>query len=136
MLRNTSSVLPRVSSLGLLFALLISACTKSSPTDLYPTYDPFSPLNGTNAPGVVQVGENTSSARLAGTTPTRAPISGAIIARNPPPSPHTPAPISVAIPARNPASSSTTPTPDQPHPLPTKRDFLDQNTVQAGDTLG
>src|SRR4026208_1346860 len=106
MLRNTSSVLPRVSSLGLLFALLISACTKSSPTDLYPTYDPFSPLNGTNAPGVVQVGENTSSARLAGTTP-------------PPP------PISVAIPARNPASSSTTPTPDQRHPLPTKRDFLD-----------
>ena len=110
-------MLPRVSSLSLLFALLISACTKSSPTDLYPTYDPFSPLNGTNAPGVVQVGENTSSARLAGTTPTRAPIS-------------------VAIPARNPASSPTTPTPDQPHPLPTKRDFLDQYTVQAGDTLG
>ena len=35
----------------LLFAILISSCSPSSPTDLYPTYDPFAPLNGTTAPG-------------------------------------------------------------------------------------
>ncbi len=117
MLHNTSSVLLRVTSLCVLFTLLISACSTSNQSDLYPTYDPFAPLNGTNAPGSIQAGENVVSTRLAGPTPTRAPIS-------------------VVISARNSNSSSTTPTPDQPHPLPTQRDFLDQYTVQAGDTLG
>jgi murein DD-endopeptidase MepM/ murein hydrolase activator NlpD len=40
------------------------------------------------------------------------------------------------VPARGSSSSSTTPTPDPPHALPTQRDFLDQYTVQSGDTLG
>jgi len=42
----------------------------------------------------------------------------------------------VTLPARDPNSGLTPPTPDFPHPLPTQRDFLDQYTVQAGDTLG
>src|SRR3989304_1014864 len=117
MLRNTSSVLQRITSHILLFMLLISSCSSSSPSDAYPTYDPFAPLNGTSAPGAIPVGENVLATRPAGPTPTRAPIS-------------------VAIPARKSNSTFTTPTPDMPHPLPTQRDFLDQYTVQAGDTLG
>jgi LasA protease len=46
------------------------------------------------------------------------------------------APITVNVPARSSNSFSTTPTPDLPHALPTQRDFLDQYTVQPGDTLG
>jgi LysM repeat protein len=42
----------------------------------------------------------------------------------------------VIIPQPNPNSVETTPTPDFPHALPTQRDFLDQYTVQPGDTLG
>jgi LysM repeat protein len=42
----------------------------------------------------------------------------------------------VTLPARNPNSALTTPTPDSPHALPPQRDYLDQYTVQAGDTLG
>ncbi|HLF73426.1 MAG TPA: LysM peptidoglycan-binding domain-containing protein, partial [Anaerolineales bacterium] len=118
MLRNTSSSsLHLVSHISLL-ALLVSSCSTSSSSDAYPTYDPFAPLNGgTNAPGAVPVGENTSPGRAAGPRPTRAPLS-------------------VPIPTRDPDSASTTPTPDSPHPLPTQRDYLDQYTVQAGDTLG
>jgi LysM repeat protein len=40
------------------------------------------------------------------------------------------------VPSPNPNSAKTTPTPDFPHALPTQRDYLDQYTVQAGDTLG
>src|SRR5258705_6655406 len=112
MLRNTSLILLRLTSYILLFTLLVSSCSSSSPTDLYPTYDPFAPLNGTNAPGVIPVDGNISSDRGAGPTPTRASLS-------------------VPIPTRNPQSVSATPTPDLPHPLPTQRDFLDQYTVQA-----
>ena len=117
MLRNTSSSSLRLTSYVFLFAILISSCSPSSPTDLYPTYDPFAPLNGTTAPGSIPAGENSSLDRAGGPTPTRASLS-------------------VPIPTRNPQSAGTTPTPDPPHPLPTQRDFLDQYTVQAGDTLG
>src|SRR5688500_7739228 len=117
MLRNTSSSSLRLISYVLLFAILISSCSPSSPTDLYPTYDPFAPLNGTTAPRSIPVGENSSLDRAGDPTPTRASLS-------------------VPIPTRNPQSAGTTPTPDPPHPLPTQRDFLDQYTVQAGDTLG
>src|SRR3990172_1752979 len=116
MLRNTSSSSLRLVSHILLLALLISSCSTSSSSDAYPTYDPFAPLNGTNAPGAVPVGENTSPGRAAGPRPTRAPLSVPILTRDPDP-------------------ASTTPTPDSPHPLPTQRDYLDQYTVQAGDTL-
>ena len=43
-------------------------------------------------------------------------------------------PLSVTLPARN--ASLASPTPDAPHPLPPPREFVDQYTVQAGDTLG
>ena len=46
------------------------------------------------------------------------------------------APITLKVPAPGSSSSSTTPTPDPPHALPTQRDFLDQYTVESGDTLG
>src|SRR3990172_9914654 len=117
MLRNTSSVLLRLTSHVLLITLLIASCSSSSPSDAYPTYDPFAPLNGTSAPGAIPVGENVLATRPAGPTPTRAPIS-------------------VAIPARKSNSTFTTPTPDMPHPLPTQRDFLINNTSQPGANFG
>lgn len=46
------------------------------------------------------------------------------------------APISVVIPNRNSNSFSSAPTPDSPHSLPTPREYMDQYTVQPGDTLG
>ncbi|HET9587491.1 MAG TPA: LysM peptidoglycan-binding domain-containing protein, partial [Anaerolineales bacterium] len=116
MLRSNSLSPWRFTSCGVLLALIISSCSPTLPSDVYPTYDPFAPLNGTSAPGAIPVGGSGAQDR-AGPTPTRAALS-------------------VPIPTRNPASIGTTPTPDPPHALPTKRDFLDQYTVQAGDTLG
>jgi LasA protease len=102
----------------LLLILFISSCSTSNPSNLYPTYDPFAPVNGASSQvAPVQVGEFVRSTQIAGPTPTRAPIS-------------------VTIPQRNQNSISTTPTPDLPHALPTQRNFLDQYTVQSGDTLG
>lgn len=102
----------------LLAALLISSCGSVNSSDAYPTYDPFAPLGGSGTQvAPVSVGEVIQATRPAGPTPTRAPLS-------------------VTMPPRNPNSSSTTPTPDLPHALPTQRDFPEQYTVQAGDTLG
>jgi len=113
-----SSFAARITIGFLLVTLFISSCTSSSPTEAYPTYDPFAPVGG---PGTqvapISVGEVIRPTRTAGPPPTRAPIS-------------------VTLPPRNPNSAETTPTPDLPHALPTQRDFLDQYTVQAGDTLG
>ncbi|HUE98440.1 MAG TPA: LysM peptidoglycan-binding domain-containing protein [Anaerolineales bacterium] len=102
-----------------LITFLISSCSSSNPSDLYPTYDPFAPINGTGSEvAPVPAGDVMQPLRTpAGPAPTRAPVS-------------------VNIPPRDPNSSSTTPTPDLPHALPTQRDFLDQYTVQSGDTLG
>ncbi|MGB8981950.1 MAG: LysM peptidoglycan-binding domain-containing protein, partial [Anaerolineales bacterium] len=102
----------------LLVTLLISSCTTSSPTEQYPTYDPLAPVNGSGtvvAP--IQVGEVIRSTRTAGPTPTRAALS-------------------VTVAPRDPNAALTTPTPDLPHALPTQRQFIDQYTVEAGDTLG
>ncbi len=109
----------RIITYALLFTLLVSSCSPSS-SQAYPTYDPFAPVNGTSvAPAPIQPGvivqANTTTPR--GPTPTRAPIS-------------------VTIPQRNSNSGFGTPTPDAPHPLPPLREFVDQYTVQAGDTLG
>jgi LasA protease len=102
----------------LLVAFLISSCNTSGSADQYPTYDPFAPVGGGNTQiSPNSGGEAIQSTRSGGPTPTRAPIS-------------------VSIPSPNPNSSLTTPTPDPPHALPTQRDFLDQYSVQAGDTLG
>ncbi|MCC6299065.1 MAG: LysM peptidoglycan-binding domain-containing protein [Anaerolineales bacterium] len=102
----------------LLITALLASCSASSATP-YPTYDPFAPVTGeafTPAPiqpGVIIQATKTPS----GPTPTRAPIT-------------------VKIPTRNSNSSIGAPTPDSPHPLPSPREFIDQYTVQAGDTLG
>ena len=37
----------RLTTWFLLVALLLSSCNKSNPSDAYPTYDPFAPVNGT-----------------------------------------------------------------------------------------
>jgi len=105
----------RIITYVLLVTLLISSCS-SSASQAYPTYDPFAPVGSTSVvPVQVQQGEIVQSTTTPrGPTPTRAPIS-------------------VIIPQRN---SNATPTPDAPHPLPPPRQFVDQYTVQAGDTLG
>jgi len=98
------------------FALLISACSSSS-SNAYPTYDPFAPVDATNAVPDIQEGAVVNSTTAPrGPTPTRAPIS-------------------VTLPARQ-SGIDTSPTPDSPHPLPPPREFVDQYTVQTGDTLG
>jgi murein DD-endopeptidase MepM/ murein hydrolase activator NlpD len=99
----------------LLLTLFVASCSTSGPSNVYPTYDPFAPVSGSNSQ--VPVGEFAQGTQRGGPTPTRAPIS-------------------VSVPPRDPNAAQTTPTPDQPHPLPTQRDVLDQYTVQSGDTLG
>ncbi|MDX1378986.1 MAG: LysM peptidoglycan-binding domain-containing protein, partial [Anaerolineales bacterium] len=97
--------------------LFISSCFTST-GDAYPTYDPFAPVDVTNAvPEIVpgQVFDTAVTPR--GPTPTRAPVS-------------------VTLPAGNSNIGLTTPTPDPPHPLPPPREFVDQYIVQPGDTLG
>lgn len=102
----------------LLIAILwLAACAPATATPTYPAYDPFAPVNGNNPPPSVQNGQVNSPTRIpTGPTPTRAPLS-------------------VSIPNHS-SNSSFAPTPDAPHPLPTARDFMDQYTVQSGDTLG
>ncbi len=102
----------------LLLTFFVSSCSSSSPSNLYPTYDPFAPVNGSSSQvAPVEVNEFVRATKIAGPTPTRASISVNI-------SPH------------NSNSAQMTPTPDLPHALPTQRDTLDQYTVQSGDTLG
>lgn len=113
-----STFAARITVCFLLVTVLISSCKASSPTEAYPTYDPFAPVSGPGSPvAPISVGEVIQATRTAGPPPTRAPIS-------------------VTLPPRDPNAAATTPTPDQPHPLPTQREILDQYTVQAGDTLG
>src|SRR5215216_4314136 len=109
---------PRLIAYILVVNLFVYSCSTSGPSDLYPTYDPFAPVNGASSQvAPAEVGEFVRATQMAGATPSRAPIS-------------------VNIPAHNPNSAQTTPTPDAPHALPTQRDFLDQYTVESGDTLG
>ena len=101
---------------AIIFTLVISSCSPFS-SDAYPTYDPFAPVDATNAVPDIQEGAVVNSTTAPrGPTPTRAPIS-------------------VTLPARQ-SGIGTSPTPDAPHPLPPPREFVDQYTVQAGDTLG
>ncbi len=102
----------------LFITLALASCSPSAITP-YPTYDPFAPVTGQAfTPAPPQPGEIIQPTKTpSGPTPTRAPIS-------------------VTIPTRNPNSSFTAPTPDAPHPLPPPREFVDQYTVQAGDSLG
>jgi murein DD-endopeptidase MepM/ murein hydrolase activator NlpD len=113
-----STFAARISVCSLVVILFSISCTPGSPTEAYPTYDPFAPVSG---PGTqvapISAGQVIQPTRAAGPTPTRAPIS-------------------VTLPPRNPNAAATTPTPDMPHALPTQREFLEQYTVEAGDTLG
>ncbi len=100
--------------------ILLSSCTTANPTDVYPTYDPFAPVHGTNIapPAAVQNGEIVVATQSpAGPTPTRADLS-------------------VIVPTLPPYAIFTTPTPDQPHALPSPRELVELYIVQAGDTLG
>lgn len=112
------SHLSRFTTYYLLITFFISSCSSSS-GNVYPTYDPFAPVTGTSfTPVPIQPGEIIlATTTPAGPTPTRAPIS-------------------VTIPTRKANSSFTAPTPDAPHPLPPPREYIDQYTVQPGDTLG
>ena len=107
----------RITAYISLFTIFISSCFSPS-SNAYPTYDPFAPVGATNAIPEIQAGEIVNST----TTP-----------REPTP---TRAPISVTLPARDSSIGLTTPTPDSPHPLPPPREFVDQYAVQPGDTLG
>jgi murein DD-endopeptidase MepM/ murein hydrolase activator NlpD len=113
MLRNTGNKKLRLLAL----VLLLSSCTPTVPTEAYPTYDPFAPVNGTNiAPVAIQTGVFVvDTGTPHGPPPTRAPIS---------------------VTLSSPDAIRSTPTPDQPHPLPAPRQSDDTYTVQAGDTLG
>jgi murein DD-endopeptidase MepM/ murein hydrolase activator NlpD len=109
---------PRL-TIWFLFLVLLVSCSRTSPTETYPTYDPFAPIGGTGSESAPVSGSDVMQ-------PLRTPLG---------PTP-TRAPITVHVPQQSSRSSSTTPTPDQPHPIPTPRDILDQYTVQPGDTLG
>ena len=103
----------------LLITIFISSCSASGSSNAYPTYDPFAPLNGSGTQiAPVQPGEFIQELRTPlGPTPTRAAVS-------------------VTLAPRDTDPSFTTPTPDLPHALPAPREFVDQYTVQPGDTLG
>ena len=109
----------RLTTYYLLITLFISSCSSSGNSNAYPTYDPFAPLGGTStAIAPIQPGEIIQSTNTpTGPTPTRAPIS-------------------VTLAPHNANLAFTTPTPDPPHALPAPREFIDQYTVQPGDTLG
>ena len=102
-----------------LITILFSACRSTAPSEIYPTYDPFAPINGTGSQVAPAPGSDVMQ-------PLRTPLG---------PTP-TRAPLTVHVPVLGSSSSGTTPTPDLPHPLPTQRDVLDQYSVQPGDTLG
>ena len=104
----------------LLITLLVSSCSAAGSSNAYPTYDPFAPLNGSGTQvAPVQQGEVAIQAEAThtGPTPTRAPLS-------------------VTLAPTDADPSFISPTPDAPHSLPAPRQFVDQYTVQPGDTLG
>lgn len=103
-----------------LLLILTSACQSSkTPPAVFPTYNPFVPLDG-NAPANAAISSESpsSSAPAHGPTPTLAPLS-----------------ITLA-PSPGPDQPLVTPTPDSPRQLPTPRLDAEQYIVQAGDTLG
>ena len=110
-------MLTRIVTCIFLSTFFISSCSPSS-SNAYPTYDPFAPVGATNPVSPIQEGEVVQT-----TTTPRGPVP-------------TRAPFSVKLPERNSSLGLTTPTPDAPHPLPPPREYVDQYTVQSGDTLG
>jgi len=110
-----------------LLALLIllsffTACGTPTPAPaVFPTYDPFLPLDG-NATGNIVPGSDVSIQPAAlpthGPTPALAPLSITLV----------PTPLA--------GQPLVTPTPDKPRDLPTPRLEAEQYVVQSGDTLG
>jgi LasA protease len=105
---------------SLLIITLLASCAPSTPSVVYPTYDPFLPITqGTLVPASdPAVGLTNSPTATRGPTPTRAPLSIT---------------LPTLLSADQPIS---TPTPDAERVLPTPRQDADQYMVQAGDTLG
>jgi LasA protease len=115
---NKTTSLIAVYSL-LIIALLASCAPSTPPSVVYPTYDPFLPIQqGTLVPASDTAIATNSPTATREPTPTRAPLSIAL-----------PTILSIDQPV-------TTPTPDAERVLPTPRQNADQYTVQAGDTLG
>lgn len=104
------------------FSILLISCTAQEETPvIFPTYDPFLPMDGTP----VQIDSPVSQ----GPTPTGLPTA----TRQPTPT-RAPVNISPLIGIQNQIASS--PTPDPARILPTPRQDVDEYIVQAGDTLG
>lgn len=110
----------KVSTLLFTTVLLVScASTESSPT-VFPTYDPFLPIENSTPQVIDSSASPTSSPTI---TPTRKP---------------TPTRAPANAPSFFGATSQiqTTPTPDPARILPTPRQDADEYIVQFGDTLG
>ena len=100
-------------------ALVVASCTPTVPTKAYPTYDPFAPVNGGNAPlGAVNNGQVPADRPLlAGPRPTKAPVS-------------------ILVQEFDAKAVLSAPTPDRPHAIPSPRQDVESYSVQDGDTLG
>jgi LysM repeat protein len=110
----------RLISTLLLTCLLVSCTSAESTPAVFPTYDPFLPINNEKPQTTDSSISITSSPTITPTrepTPTRAPA-------NVPPFFGTTSQI------------QTTPTPDPARVLPTPRQNVDEYVVQFGDTLG
>jgi LysM repeat protein len=111
----------------LLPALLVSCAPVARPQIVYPTYDPFMPVQaGTLAPAVALT--------VTGTSSPQPPTVTATATREPIP---TRAPLSIMLPTLAPTGQPlSTPTPDAERILPTPRQNEEQYMVQEGDVLG
>src|SRR5690606_16659515 len=105
----------------LLTTVLLVSCTstESSPT-VFPTYNPFLPIENTT-PQTIDLSISPSPSPTI--TPTRAPT--------PPRAPANVPPFFATT-----SQIQTTPTPDPARVLPTPRQDADEYVVQFGDTLG
>jgi LasA protease len=123
--RNAKSTIA-VCSL-LLIALFTSCAPVANQSVIYPTYDPFLPIQqATLVPAVNSTAAPTNSSLPPTTTVTST--------REPTP---TRAPLSIMLPTMIPTDQPlSTPTPDAERVLPTPRQEEDQYTVQNGDSLG
>jgi LysM repeat protein len=111
----------------LVLALLISCAPATHQQPVYPTYDPFMPLQaGTLSPGGVFTAALTNSPLP--------PTETATATREPTP-PR--APLSIMLPTLIPTDRPlNTPTPDARRVLPTPRQNAEQYVIQEGDILG
>jgi len=123
--KNTSTLMAAWSFF--ILTLLVSCANNTPQTTLYPTYDPFLPIQQNTLapvqfPTVTAV--NSAFAPVENISPTREPTP-------------TRAPLSIELPTLAPTDRpASTPTPDVVRVLPTPRQNAEQYTVQEGDNLG